>query len=216
MQANIKIEGAREFERAIKNMTEDNKGTELLKKANADVADFVVQKAITTASSSMEKKAARTLTAAKSSSGVFVIGGSKDIPFFGGANFGANQDLLRIIKARKVRGANKGKRSRATTVKKSEEWRLDKIVRKIEGQYVSRSGKTISKREAGKNAKLQRVQVARTKSGAVRTMRGWNQFKPWTKKKDYFLYASIKANFDDIVEFYAKRMDQVSKDAFPD
>ena len=216
MQANIKIEGAAEFEREVKKLAKDNSGTELLKKANEDVANFVVNKAVATASTSMEKKASRTLSAAKSTAGVFVLGGSRDVPYFGGANFGANRDLLRLIKARKKRGVNKGRRSRATTIKKSEEWRLDQIVRKIEGQYVGRGGKTISKKEAGKNANLNRVQLARTKSGGVRQMRGWNQFKPWSKKKDYFLYASIKQNFDAIIEFYAKRMDQVSKDAFPD
>ena len=216
MQANIKIEGAAEFEREVKKLAKDNNGTELLKKANEDVANFVVNKAVATASTSMEKKASRTLSAAKSTAGVFVLGGSRDVPYFGGANFGANRDLLRLIKARKKRGVNKGRRSRATTIKKSEEWRLDQIVRKIEGQYVGRGGKTISKKEAGKNANLNRVQLARTKSGGIRQMRGWNQFKPWSKKKDYFLYASIKQNFDAIIEFYAKRMDQVSKDAFPD
>ena len=216
MQTHVKVQGAAEFERELKKMLPDKKGVELLKKANEDVANFIVKKAIATASTSMEKKASRTMTSAKSSAGVYVLGGSSTVPYFGGANFGANHDLLRLIKARKVRGVNKGRRSRATTVKKSEEWRLDKIVRKIEGQYVSRSGKTISKKEAGKDAKLNRVQLARTKSGAVRTMRGWNQFKNWTKKKDYFLYASIKNNFDDIVEFYSERMAQVSKDAFPD
>lgn len=216
MQANIKIEGAAEFEREVKKLAKDNSGTELLKKANEDVANFVVNKAVATASTSMEKKASRTLSAAKSTAGVFVLGGSRDVPYFGGANFGANRDLLRLIKARKKRGVNKGRRSRATTIKKSEEWRLDQIVRKIEGQYVGRGGKTISKKEAGKNANLNRVQLARTKSGGIRQMRGWNQFKPWSKKKDYFLYASIKQNFDAIIEFYAKRMDQVSKDAFPD
>ena len=216
MQANIKIEGAAEFEREVKKLAKDNSGTELLKKANEDVANFVVNKAVATASTSIEKKASRTLSAAKSTAGVFVLGGSRDVPYFGGANFGANRDLLRLIKARKKRGVNKGRRSRATTIKKSEEWRLDQIVRKIEGQYVGRGGKTISKKEAGKNANLNRVQLARTKSGGVRQMRGWNQFKPWSKKKDYFLYASIKQNFDAIIEFYAKRMDQVSKDAFPD
>lgn len=216
MQAQVKIEGAAQFEREIKKLLPDKQGVELLKKANEDVADFIVKKAIATASTPMEKKASRTMTAAKSSAGVYVLGGSRDIPYFGGANFGANHDLLRLIKARKVRGANKGRRSRATTIRKEEEWKLDKIVRKIESQYVSRSGKTISKYEAGKDAKKYQVKLQRTKSGAIRSIRGWNQFKPWTKGKDYFLYASIKSNFDAIVDFYSERMAQVSKDAFPD
>ena len=159
----------------------------------------------------IQVKAAATLKPAKRTDGVYVIGGSRDIPYFGGANFGAYNDVLRVLKASRM---YKGQRGRATMVRKEEEWRVDKIVRKIEQQYVSASGKTVTRRE-GREGGL-RIQVARTGAGSIRTMRGWNQFKPWRKDQDYMLYRAIKNNIDEIVALYFKELDRLTKQAFPD
>lgn len=212
----IEVMNLNEFVRGLKQATADPKGLDQLKKANEAVAEMVIKEAYKTADTPMRKRAAETLHPAKSTNGVFVIGGSRAFPFFGGANFGSYQDVLRIIKARRKRGVNKGSRARATMVRRDEEWNLDKIVRRIESQTVNRAGKTIKRREAGANAKLYQVKVARDQSGNVRTIRGWNQFGPWAKGKDYFLYKSINNNFDEISDFYLDQMEKAAKDAFPD
>ena len=212
----IEVLNLNEFVRGLKKATDDPKGLDQLKKANEVVAERIIREAYKTADTPMRKRAAETLRPAKTTQGIYVIGGSNAFPFFGGANFGSNHDVLRLIKARRVRGANKGTRARATTVKREEEWKLDKIVRRVESQYVSRSGKTISAREAGSNKKLYQVQLARTKSGAVRTIRGWNQFGEWSKGKDYFLYKSIRENYDELAEFYIEAMKKAAEGGFPD
>lgn len=212
----LEVINLNEFTRELKKLTADPKGPEQFKKANEVVAERIIREAYKTADTPMRKRAAETLRPAKSNQGIYVIGGSNAFPFFGGANFGSNHDVLRLIKARRTRGANKGTRARATTVRREEEWKLDKIVRRVESQYVSRSGKTISAREAGSNKKLYQVKLARTSSGAVRTIRGWNQFGEWTKGKDFFLYKAINQNYDELAEFYIETMKKAAKDAFPD
>lgn len=207
----IRIDGLREFRRGLAEFTKDPEGKKQLQKGNANVADLVIAKSQQLADGKIQVKAAATLKPAKRTDGVYVIGGSRDIPYFGGANFGAYNDVLRVLKASRM---YKGQRGRATMVRKEEEWRVDKIVRKIEQQYVSASGKTITRRE-GREGGL-RIQVARTGAGSVRTMRGWNQFKPWRKDQDYMLYRAIKNNIDEIVALYFKELDRLTKQAFPD
>lgn len=214
--AKVEIQNLTPFIKGLKSATADPKGLDQLKKANAEVASFVIKKAYQTADSPQRKRAAETLQPAKSTVGVYVLGGSRSFPFFGGANFGAQHDLLRLIKARKKRGTNKGRRSRATTVRRDEEWKLDKIIKKVESQTVNRSGKTISRKEAGRDAKLYQVQLQRTKSGGVMAIRGWNQFGTWSKGKDYFLYKAIKQNYDEIGEIYLIELGKVTSAAFPE
>lgn len=207
----IRIDGLREFRRGLAEFTKDPAGKQQLQKGNAKVADLVINKTQQLAGDKIQAKAAATLKPAKRVDGVYVIGGSRDVPYFGGANFGAYNDVLRILKADRM---YKGQRGRAAMVRKEEEWRVDKIVRKIEQQYVSASGKTVTRREGLQGGV--RIQVARTGAGTVRTMRGWNQFKPWRKNEDYMLYRAIKNNIDEIVTVYFKELDRLTKQAFPD
>lgn len=214
--ARIEIQNLSPFIKGLKQATADPKGLEQLKKANEEVALLVIKKAYQTADSPQRKRAAETLKPAKSALGVYVIGGSKSFPFFGGANFGAFHDLLRLIKARKTRGVNVGRRSRATTVRRNEEKDLEKIIKRVESQTVNRAGKTIKKREAGRDAKLYQVKLQRNKQGNVVAIRGWNMFGLWRKGKDYFLYRSINQNYDEIGGIYLDELMKVSKAAFPD
>jgi hypothetical protein len=161
----------------------------------------------------MERKAAGTLQAVKSASQVKVTGGGDpEVPYFGGANFGAYRGKIRLIKAPMVRQSGKRtiqKRGRAVMVRNFES--IDKVARRVEGQYVDTRGRNIGRRLGG-----QQVRLARTKSGNIRKIRGWNQFRRWKKGQDYFLYRAVKKHQEKIIRFYLVAMDDAVKEAFPD
>jgi hypothetical protein len=206
----IRVDGLREFRSALRTFTADHAGKQQLKNGNRRVAELVASKVQALASTKMERKAADTIKPANRADGVYVIGGSKDVPYFGGANFGAHRDVLRILKADRIK---KGDRGRATMVREdqaSDPRKLNKVILRIEQQSVTSTGKVAKKGQGVQ------VRVARTKAGGVRTMRGWNQFKPWTKGQDYMLYRSIKNNIDEIVALYFKELERLTKQAFPD
>lgn len=61
---------------------------------------------------------------------------------------------------------------------------------------------------AGRNTNRQ------TRRGPVR---GWNQFDSWTGNSSdagYFLYPSIRARQDDVIELYAEGLEQIAERAF--
>jgi hypothetical protein len=208
----IRVEGLKQFHAAVKKLQDDKEGEDALRKANVRTANLVVGMARREASSKIERKAAATLTASKSASAVKVIGGDANVPYFGGANFGSYRNKTRLIKAPIVRDDGRRiaqKRTRATMVRRSRD--IDKVVRRIERQYVDTRGRTIGKREGG-----QQVRVARTKSGAIRKIRGWNQFRRWRRGKDYFLYQAINKHERKIINFYAVALDDALREAFPD
>jgi hypothetical protein len=144
------------------------------------------------------------MTPSTRADGVYVIGGGPKYPFFGGANFGAYNNEKRLIKARNARG----KRGRATIVRRGEN--VDKVAKRVEQQYVTRGGKTVSKKEGGRQVKLER-----TAAGGVKVIRGWNQFRRWTKRHDYFLYQSVASNRRDIEKMYLKAMNDITRESFP-
>ena len=52
-----------------------------------------------------------------------------------------------------------------------------------------------------------------------RTIRGWNQFKPWRGSgggAGYYLYPTIRDSMDEIVNLYDEELQRVTKAAFPD
>lgn len=53
-----------------------------------------------------------------------------------------------------------------------------------------------------------------------RSFIGFNQFLPWKKPGNgntgYFLFPTMKAETQNIIEMYAKELDKIAKDAFPD
>jgi len=48
---------------------------------------------------------------------------------------------------------------------------------------------------------------------------GWNQFKQWRGNKEgagYFLFPTVRANIDEIIEIYGDGMNDILRDVFPD
>lgn len=212
----IKIVGLSDFLRDIKNATEDKSGQKLAQEANKKTGEFIIDIARREASTKAEKKAASTLTAKKAMAAVRVVGGSEAVPYFAGANFGAYRNKVRLIKARAVRDIGGGfinqKRTRATMVRGiGTQRQIQMTAQRVERQYVDTRGRTMTRKEGG-----QQVRLARTKSGSIRKIRGWNQFRKWSKGKDYFLFRSIQKNFKEIIEFYYEALDDATRKAFPD
>ena len=202
----VQVAGLSELTRSVKRAADGGASLAALKKANERVATEIIKGARAKAATQgkMEAKAAQSLSPSTRADGVYVIGGGTQVPYFGGANFGAKRNEKRIIKARSVRG----KRGRATLVRRGED--VDKVAKRVEAQYVSRSGKTMTKKEGGLQVKLER-----TKSGGVKTITGWNQFRPWKKRRDFFLYASVTQNSKKIERMYLEAMKEISSQAFP-
>lgn len=200
----IEMVGYTQFIKAIRTAEDKGVADAKIRAANEHVAQIVITKARSLASTKMEKRAAGTLVTSKKVNAVAVVGGAKDVPYFGGANFGSHRNQRRIIKKPNVRGT----RSRATKIRDDED--LDMIVKRVERQRVSRSGKTTTKKEGGFQ-----VKVERTANGNVRVIRGWNQFPiEWAKGKDQFLYRAVTMQETQIIEEYQRFIDTWAGDAF--
>jgi hypothetical protein len=201
----IEIVNYTQFIKGIKKAADDGYSESIIAKANEEVAAIIIRRANQIASSKMEKKAAASLVKSSSRLRVAVTGGGKAVPYFGGANFGSYRDTRRLIKAPNVRG----RRSRATLVRHGED--IDVVVKRVENQSVTSSGKTISKRLGG-----QKVDIARTKSGGVKVIKGWNQFKEFKKGQDFFLYRAVSREEAHITMLYQTALDRVTGEAFSD
>lgn len=201
----IEIVGYTKFMKAMKQAEDDGHAESLLQKANEEVAKIIIRRANQIAGTKMEKSAAATLDQSSSRLRVAVTGGGKAAPYFGGANFGAHRDVRRLIKKPNVRG----RRSRATMVRHGED--VDVVARRVESQSVESTGKTISKRLGG-----QQVELSRTKSGAIKVIRGWNQFKQQTKGRDFFLYRAVGQEEQHIMGLYQTVIDRITDEAFPE
>ncbi len=201
----IEIVGYTKFMKGIKQAESQGYADDLLQKANEQVAEIVIRRANQIAGTKMEKSAAKTLEKSSSRLRVAVTGGGKAAPYFGGANFGANRNTRRLIKAPNQRG----RRSRATTVRHGED--VDVVARRVESQSVESSGKTISKRLGG-----QQVELARTQSGGLRVIKGWNQFKQQTRGRDFFLYRAVGYEEKHIMGLYQTVLDRLTDESFPE
>jgi len=201
----IEIVNYTQFIKGIKKAADDGYSESIIAKANEEVAAIIIRRANQIASTKMEKKAAASLVKSSSKLRVAVTGGGKAVPYFGGANFGSYRDTRRLIKAPNVRG----RRSRATLVRHGED--IDVVVKRVENQSVTSSGKTISKRLGG-----QKVDIARTKSGGVKVIKGWNQFKEFKKGQDFFLYRAVSREEAHITMLYQTALDRVTGEAFSD
>jgi hypothetical protein len=201
----IEIINYTQFIKGIKKAESEGYSDDLLQKANEQVAEIIIRRANQIAGTKMEKSAAKTLEKSSSRLRVAVTGGGKAAPYFGGANFGANRNTRRLIKAPNQRG----RRSRATTVRHGED--VDVVARRVESQSVESSGKTISKRLGG-----QQVELARTKSGGLRVIKGWNQFKQQTRGRDFFLYRAVGHEEKHIMGLYQTVLDRLTGEAFPE
>jgi hypothetical protein len=204
----INVTGLTELRREIRKVRDAGgaDGTEQLKDLNYKVADLVVGKARGKASSvsSMAAKASKSMEASRSGVSARVNAGGAKYPFFGGAEFGAYSNRRRLIK-------NTG--GRATIVRKNES--LSKVRKKVESQtlaYDRYGGSSTVRKRARQDWGATGVKVT-----GVRV--GWNQFKPWLGNKEgagYFLFPTVRANIDEIIEIYGDGMNDLLRDVFPD
>jgi hypothetical protein len=201
----IEIINYTQFIKSIKNAADAGHSEDIIRQANEAVAEIIIRRANQIAGTKMEKSAAASLQQSSSKLRVAVTGGGKEVPYFGGANFGAHRDTRRLIKKPNVRG----RRSRATLVRHGED--VDVVVKRVESQSVESSGKTISKRLGG-----QAVEIARTKSGGIKVIRGWNQFKQSQKGRDFFLYRAVGDREQYITGLYQTAIDRITGQAFPE
>jgi len=208
----VEVANLTPFLREIKKATDKGTADALMNEANERVAQIVIRAAQSLASTKQQRKAASSLETSSSRMAVKVIGGGKGVPYFGGANFNARTGQTRLIKSPNVRGT----RARATTVRQGEN--IDKVARRVESQYVDSRGRNIGKRQGGTQ-----VTLARSKSGGLRAIKGWNNFtaegqRPveWRKNKDNFVYAAVARYYDDIAASYQRFIDDNLGDAFPD
>lgn len=208
----IQVAGLTEFIRDLQRARDKGAADAALREANERVAKVVIRVAKSLADTKQERKAAGSLETSSSVLQVKVTMGSRSIPYAGGANFNAHLNQRRLIKAPNVRG----RRSRATLVREGES--ILKVASNVERQFVSRSGRTVSRREGGIQVKL-----ARTASGGLRVIRGWNQFRAkgqnateWKKNTDQFLYRAVTMTQDQISESYQRFIDETLGKPFPD
>lgn len=194
----VEVQGLTQFINELRQGRERGYVDAELKKANDRVAKIVIRTANRIASSQgkMNRKAAGSLDMVSTATAVRVIGGGRDVPYFGGANFGSYRDTRRLVKKSK-RGSRRG---RATLVRAGED--IDVVARRVERQRDPRSGR--------------QVELARTKGGAYRVIRGWNQFGSWRRGRDNFLFAAVTREYSQIQKYYLQMLESVSGRAFPE
>jgi hypothetical protein len=206
----VVVLGLNEFIADIRKARDKGAADALIREANERVAKVVIRMAKTLANTKQERRAAATLETSSSVQKVEVRMGGKAAPYAGGANFGSYTNQRRLIKAPNQRG----RRSRATRVREGES--ILKVATRVESQFVSRSGRTVGMREGGT-----RVELARTSSGALRVVNGWNQFRAkgqqptqWHKGKDQFLYRAVTMTQEQISQSYQEFIDKMIGGAF--
>jgi len=208
----VEVLGLTEFIKDIRAATDKAAADAKIREANERVAAVVIRMARALADTKQERRAAASLETSSSVQQVEVRMGGKAAPYAGGANFGAHIDQRRLIKAPNQRG----RRSRATIVREGES--ILKVATRVEAQFVSRSGRTVSAFEGGT-----RVKLARSASGGLRVITGWNNFRAkgqpptqWRKGRDEFLYAAVTRTQDQISASYQRFIDETLGKAFPD
>jgi len=208
----VQVLGLTQFIKDIRAATDKAAADAKIREANERVAQVVIRMARSLADTKQERRAAASLETSSSVLQVKVSMGGKGTPFAGGANFGAYTNVRRLIKAPNQRG----RRSRATIVREGES--ILKVATRVESQFVSRSGRTVSAFEGGT-----RVKLARTTSGGLKVINGWNNFRAkgaqptvWRKGRDEFLYAAVTRTQDQISASYQRFIDETLGKAFPD
>lgn len=208
----VQVVGLTEFIKDIRQANNKGLVDAKIREANERVAQVVIRMARALADTKQERRAASTLETSSSVQKVEVRMGGRSAPYAGGANFGAKIDQRRLIKAPNQRGG----RGRATIVRQGES--ILKVATRVESQFVSRSGRTVSAFEGGT-----RVQLARTAAGGLKVIRGWNNFRAkgqqptqWRKGKDEFLYAAVTRTQTQISESYQRFIDETIGKPFSD
>lgn len=215
----IRIRGLRELQQELKELADPEEFEEALKEAHFKIAEMVRSMAsplipTRTGAARGSLTAQRTLRAARIS-----MGGAGAVHALG-VEFGAKQNLRRIVKERPIRfgrdrqgnlTARRGARTRATIVRDGED--VDTVIGRVQRQSVDEFGRT----QARGRGVL--VSVARYKNGSPKVRLGWNHFRDWRgigPDAGYAIYPTIRRNQTMIAETYEREVDRITRDAFPD
>jgi hypothetical protein len=227
----IRIQGLKELREQLKTI-EDPKALEAeLKDVHYRIALQVKTSAgprLASKKGQMGLDAAKTLEARKSITGAQISLGGEDVPWAQGIEFGAKNNLRRIIKnTRKYRGVTlangRGKNiregGRATIVRDEED--LDQVIGRIRAQSIDFTRKNTSKKFRGMGAFG--VDAATygggRRAGQTIVMRGWNQFLPWRgigESAGYAIFPTIREKQTEIAQMYEDEVGSITSKAFPD
>lgn len=226
----IKVRGLKELRSELKDLEDPKEFENQLKDVHLRIAKRVELEAgpkLARIKGQMGAMAAESLSARRTVAGAQISLGGEDVPWAAGVEFGAKQNLRRIVKnTRRYRGVdlNVGKRrvregGRATLVRDGED--LDAVLGRIRSQTIDFSRKNSAKKFRGMGAFG--VDVA-TYSGGRRAgqnivIRGWNQFLPWRgigEGAGYAIFPTIRSNQENIRQMYEEEVGRITADAFPD
>ena len=230
VDAHVEVAGLREFQREVKRLAAggEKEAFDKFKDANFEVARFVKDKARVRAAGAgkIAMRGWNDMSPVRSGVSAQLVANKKyaqvnEFHWFGGSEFGAKQNVRRLVKEQ-VRKAGRPRkdgsdknvrtsRARATSLKESDD--IGTVSRRVESQFATKSGKTVAKREAG----ARQVQLKRRSGGGVYVVRGWNQFRPWRgngARAGYWLYPTIRDNIENIGEMYQDELEKIMKPAF--
>jgi hypothetical protein len=226
----IKIRGLKELRAELKELENAKEFETELKDVHHRIALMIEAKAspkLARIKGGMGSAAAGTLSARRSVTGAQVSLGGGDVPWALGVEFGAKQNLRRIVKnTRKYRGVdlNVGKRriregGRATIVRDDED--LDQVLGRIRSQTIDFSRKNTAKRFRGMGAFGVDAATYSTgrRAGQNIVIRGWNQFLPWRgigEGAGYAIFPTIRDSQDEIARMYEEEVGRITARAFPD
>lgn len=91
----LDVEGMRDLRRELGRL-DDSTFKDELREINANIAESIVRLARSRASTPLQKKAAESLKAGRQLAKAVISAGGARYPFFGGAEFGADQNKQRI------------------------------------------------------------------------------------------------------------------------
>ena len=226
----IRIRGLKELRAELKTLDNPKEFEDELKDVHHRIAVMIEAKAsprLAQIKGGMGPAAAGTLSARRSVTGAQISLGGGNVPWALGVEFGAKQNLRRIVKnTRKYRGVdlNVGKRriregGRATLVRDGED--IDQVLGRIRSQTIDFSRKNTSKRFRGMGAFG--VDAATFSKGARAgqniIIRGWNQFLPWRgvgEGAGYAIFPAIRDSQDEIAHMYEEEVGRITARAFPD
>ena len=217
--ASLRVRGLSDLNKELRELADPERFQEELKEAHWKVAEMVRTLAepripVKTGAARNSLTAQRTQYAARLS-----MGGGTAVHALG-VEFGAKQNLRRIVKERAIRfGTDKdgnrtqklGRRTRATVVRDGED--IDSVIGRVTQQSVDEFGRTQAK---GRGVL---VKVATYKNGSPKVRRGWNQFRQWRgvgPGAGYAVYPTIRENQRQIMAMYEAEVDKIVRDAFPD
>lgn len=217
--ASLRVIGLSDLNKELRELADPKQFEDELKDAHWKIAEFVAARAKPRIP--VKTGAARnSVGAQRSQFGARISMGGAGAEHAMGVEFGAKQNLRRIVKERPIRintsrsgkiNIGLGARGRATILRDGED--LDTVIGRVESQSVDNQGRTTSRRFGD------RVKVARYKNGSAKVRLGWNQFRPWRgvgPDAGYAIYPTIRQNQVQIREMYEDMVDKITREAFPD